>query len=293
MDVHTLEYMIAIEETGHVSKAAEKCFVSQSAVSQSLARQETAAGEPLFTRTGGRLVPTEAGRLYLQGAREIVQIKNEVYRSISDLSDTKSRVRLFTDALLDSMVRDLLVPALREEYPDTRLDILSGTSELGKQYLANELADLAILCLPFLKNSIMDQTVLKEVRLAAYISSIHYPAVPGEAAAEQLRNIPCILLKKGTAIRRLEDQLLSSVPLSPVRVFEVDSFEDAAAFLKDGRGIALLPAASVPPSDRTELTAITAGSFQIMLVRNNYLVPTRGEAAVFRHIRTIPLPWEP
>ena len=65
MDIRIMEYMKAIEEEGSISKAAERVHISQSALSQSLAKLEQELGTPLFERSDKRWVPTEAGDLYL------------------------------------------------------------------------------------------------------------------------------------------------------------------------------------------------------------------------------------
>ena len=82
MDVHALEYLLLIAETGSLSEAAEKAHLSQPAMTQCLAKLEREAGWPLFNRVNRKLVPTRAGQIYLKGAREMVQIKEETYQSI-------------------------------------------------------------------------------------------------------------------------------------------------------------------------------------------------------------------
>ena len=85
MDVHALEYLLLIAETGSLSEAAEKAHLSQPAMTQCLAKLEREAGWPLFNRVNRKLVPTRAGQIYLKGAREMVQIKEETYQSIEQL----------------------------------------------------------------------------------------------------------------------------------------------------------------------------------------------------------------
>ena len=81
MDTRALENLIAIAEQGNISRAAEQIHLTQSALSQCLAKEEREIGMPLFLRAERRLVPTDTGRLYLACAREMVGIKAETYRS--------------------------------------------------------------------------------------------------------------------------------------------------------------------------------------------------------------------
>ena len=67
MDVRMLEYMVAIEEEGNLSRAAERIHISQSARSQNLSKIEAELGSPLFLRERKGWIPTEVGKCYLRG----------------------------------------------------------------------------------------------------------------------------------------------------------------------------------------------------------------------------------
>lgn len=68
MDRRELEYIIVIAQEKNLSKAAERLYVSQPALSRFLLKLETQAGLPLFERKRRQLVPTLAGELYLDTA---------------------------------------------------------------------------------------------------------------------------------------------------------------------------------------------------------------------------------
>mgnify|MGYP005797595851 FL=1 len=86
MDITILEYLIALEETGSLTRAAEKFFISPSALSQRLSREEQETGCTLFRRKDGQFIPTESGKIYLRYAREALRIREETYRRIRRLS---------------------------------------------------------------------------------------------------------------------------------------------------------------------------------------------------------------
>ena len=64
-----LRVFLAVAETGSVTRAAERCRVSQPAVTQAMARLAALAGAPLLARAAGGFVPTEAGRVLERRAR--------------------------------------------------------------------------------------------------------------------------------------------------------------------------------------------------------------------------------
>ena len=90
MDLKQLEYMVQIAEKQNISRAAEKLFLTQSALNQQLLKLEKQLGTPLFYRSRSQCRPTPAGEIYLAGAREILQIKKDTYRQIGDLLEARS-----------------------------------------------------------------------------------------------------------------------------------------------------------------------------------------------------------
>ena len=80
MDTKILEYVIAIAEEKSLSKAAERLYLSQPALSQRLKKLEDELGTPLFLREKNGLSITDAGRIYINGAHSILQIKREALK---------------------------------------------------------------------------------------------------------------------------------------------------------------------------------------------------------------------
>ena len=61
MNFKILEYIVAIAESGNVTKAAERLFISQSGLNQQLIKLETELGTPLFHSSKREMRPTQAG----------------------------------------------------------------------------------------------------------------------------------------------------------------------------------------------------------------------------------------
>ena len=87
MDRRELEYIIVIAQEKNLSKAAERLYVSQPALSRFLLKLETQAGLPLFERKKRQLVPTLAGELYLDTARKMLQLDQDLERQLKKLRE--------------------------------------------------------------------------------------------------------------------------------------------------------------------------------------------------------------
>ena len=79
MDLKQLEYIVTIAEKGNISKAAESLFISQSGLNQYLIKLEKDLGVRLFDRNKHFLRPTQAGKIYVKNAIEILKIQRNTY----------------------------------------------------------------------------------------------------------------------------------------------------------------------------------------------------------------------
>jgi len=118
MDTRQIEYILMIAQENNITRAAEKLFISQSALNQQLLKLEKELGCQLFHRSRTNWRPTEEGKIYIEGAEKIMMVKKETYAKIQDclhegiatldVGLTPGRgFRMFT----------AIYPALHEKYP--------------------------------------------------------------------------------------------------------------------------------------------------------------------------------
>ncbi len=89
MDLKLLQYIVAISEHKSISKAAETMYISQSGMNQQLIRLEKELGLQLFDRDKHHLQLTQAGKIYVENAKDILRIQKDTYRMLSDLKDDR------------------------------------------------------------------------------------------------------------------------------------------------------------------------------------------------------------
>jgi len=92
-----LRVFLAVAESGSVTRAADRCFVSQPAVTQAIAKLEAIAGAPLFNRTPQGFFPTEAGKVLERRASRAITILDAALGEIAPrLILTATRPQLAT-----------------------------------------------------------------------------------------------------------------------------------------------------------------------------------------------------
>lgn len=128
MELHTLQVFLTVATERSFSRAAEKMFRTQPAISLALQRLELELGEKLIDRTGKDLILTDAGRTVLDYARRFQSLKLELDNSLAELRDN-SAGRL-TIGANESTTLYLLqhIQRYRELYPKIKVQVRRSLS---------------------------------------------------------------------------------------------------------------------------------------------------------------------
>ena len=119
MDLKQIENMIAIEQEQSISRAAEKLFLTQSALNQQLLKLEKELGTPLFERRKHSMIPTFAGRIYLTTAHKMVDMKKETYKIISDISgENLGEIAVAYTPETGAAMFSKIYPVFHRQYPN-------------------------------------------------------------------------------------------------------------------------------------------------------------------------------
>lgn len=92
MNINSLTYIVKIYEMENITKAANELYISQSALSQNLQNIEKELGTLLFDRTLSPLQPTEAGKIFIDWAKRVLDSDNEMRHRISDIAEMPNRI---------------------------------------------------------------------------------------------------------------------------------------------------------------------------------------------------------
>lgn len=130
MDVKQMTYILTIAQEGGISKAAAKLFITQSALDQQLLKLEHELGTRLFFRSRSSFALTEAGRVYVEYARRMLELKNEAYRIIHDIADRRRGTLSLAFAPERGMEMFMAVyPRFYQSYPE--VTVTRGRSASG------------------------------------------------------------------------------------------------------------------------------------------------------------------
>ena len=91
MNLSTLHYVVKINERQNITKAASDLYISQSALSQNLQAAEKELGTLLFDRTRSPLQPTDAGKIFIDWAKRVINSETEMRHRICDITKIPNR----------------------------------------------------------------------------------------------------------------------------------------------------------------------------------------------------------
>lgn len=229
MDTKQIEYILKIAEENNITKAADKLFITQSALNQQLLKLENELGTPLFHRSRSNWRPTEAGEIYIQNAREILRLKQNTYNQISDIADSK-RGHLsigFTPGRGINMFTSIY-PGFHRKYPEVTVEPVEKNVHELQQMINDSSLDIAFLTLrqEDYTNDEYITLVTEEILLA--IPAGHpmgaFAAPPGEPLAimdlRKLRYEPFVVMDKNSTMRTLINDIFKQCEITPNILFE-------------------------------------------------------------------------
>ena len=250
MDHREMEYVIVIAQEKNLSKAAERLFISQPALSRFLGKLENELGTPLFERKNRQYVPTMAGELYLDTARKILRLQQQFDADLKSLIQTSRGV--ISMGITPGRGHTLLphvLPAFREYFPDYEIQVYEENVETLEQYLMNGTIEVAFF-------TMLEQARLEQKHYTCELLSREELVIctPRKGNYELLaKNEPgrrypwidlkylendCFLtLKKNMRLGQFTANILEKYQIEP-RVVELSTIDTALALVARQYGVA-------------------------------------------------------
>lgn len=245
MELRQLRYFSAIAEHGTFSKAAEKLFVAQSALSHQLAQLEDELGAKLFHRSRRGAELTDAGKVFLAHAAAILRQVDDARASVQRASDAPAgRVVFGVPHSVSSALALPLLRAIRQRFPLVELELTEElTGNLVRQLRAGQL-HLSILFDDGQLDEFTHQTLLRE-RMSLIGPPDHPDTLP--ASGITLRDalkMPLILPASPHGVRPVIEAAARSARCPPPdQVTDISSISILRTSLLAGFGYTLLPVA--------------------------------------------------
>ncbi|MFY9713451.1 MAG: LysR family transcriptional regulator [Microbacterium sp.] len=250
MDLQQLRYVTEVADALSFTRAAERCFVTQSALSHQISALEREIGERLFARTSRSVRLTEPGEAFVRQARIAVAAADAAREDAAAAAGlVVGTLRLGVIPTVTAVDLPALLVRFRAAHPVVRVELQVGNSDALVSAVQRGALDVALLGLR--EDSVptgVDVRALSRERLVVALPRGHRlagrDAVLADLAGEVFADFPA-----GTSGRAQSDAAFAAAGLSRDVAFEADSASLILGLVAAGLAVTLLAPGAVATSN--------------------------------------------
>lgn len=246
LELRHLKLIHAIAEEGSVTKAGERLYLTQSALSHQLRDAEEKLRVPLFTRLNKRMVLTPAGERLLKSARAVIEEMERAEEDIKQIALRREGVlRLSTECYTCYHWLPSLLKVFGRKFPRIEVQVVVEATRAPHQALLDGKIDLALVSTHVRNSKIVMRPLFRD-ELVVVVSNEHRLASRPFIRAEDFAGEHLILYsdpEESMAVR----QVLAPAGVTPKRVSNVQLTEAIVEMAKAGIGIGILHRWAVAP----------------------------------------------
>jgi LysR family transcriptional regulator, hydrogen peroxide-inducible genes activator len=253
MTLNELRYIVAVAQEKSFGRAAQRCFISQPALSVAIQKLEEELQTQLFERGKSEITVTPVGERIVEQAHKVLEeaarIRDIAQAGRNQLAGLFRLGAIYTVA--PYLLPDL-VPALNALAPDMPLEIEENITEQLEAALKTGRIDAAIIALPFQPPGIATEFLYEEP-FQVVVPQRHPWAKRKTIEPSELAGEHAILLNVGHCFR---DQVLESCPelnRGDAPVTRSNSLETIRNMVASGLGISVLPRDALTPKYHSRL----------------------------------------
>jgi|WetSurMetagenome_2_1015567.scaffolds.fasta_scaffold201949_2 LysR family transcriptional regulator, hca operon transcriptional activator len=243
MDLRYLRFFIAVAEERSFTRAAERLHTVQPSLSQQIKRLEDEVGTPLFDRDKHHVRLTEAGRVFLVRARDILarfDVALQEARQAAKGGMAHLAIGFVPGA--EGKVFPHILPALKERCPEILLSLKSLTSPEQVAALRTAAIDVGFLRPPVEDGSLISEAVVRDEFVAAVPSGSELAAMD-RIPVDRLAELPLVQVARDNApaVHQLANQIAASAGVSFRQGLVTDNVLGTLNAVGAGLGFSLLP----------------------------------------------------
>jgi DNA-binding transcriptional LysR family regulator len=278
MDFDQLRTFLEVAKQGSFSRAGQKVFRSQSAVSAQIRQIESEYGERLLDRSGKTVRLTPAGEVFREYAQRMLSLRDESLRAVADHgNDPRGVLALGANEATCLYVLPNVFAEYLRLYPSVQVSIYRNFSHKILERLDSGAIDVGIVTLPVKMPMLKVRTIFRD-RLMLMVSAdnplAQHDKVPISMVVEQ----PLILPRTGFT-RRIMDKLFRPYRDKLHVRMELPSIGMIKSFVAAGLGVSLI-------SESFARDEVQSGKVKLIALKDNELSRELGLA--YRRNRSLP-----
>lgn len=243
MELRHLRYFVAVAEELHFGRAATRLYIVQPSLSQQIRQLEDELGVPLLRRTKRSVELTDAGRVFLTEAQNVLSQVQEAKRAAQRAA--RGEIGRLVLGYISSSTYDLLpmmLSAYRERFPEIDVALRELTTQEQVRALEEEAIQVGLLRLP-INNPTVHVEVIRREPIVCVLPEGHPLALHERIALHLLAHEPFVLQSRqrgGGYYAQVMNLCLTS-GFSPNVIQEVMEMHTIVSLVAAGMGVSLVP----------------------------------------------------
>lgn len=253
---------LAIAENSSFTRASQKLYVAQSAISRKIKLLEEELGEPIFKRVNKKVYVTPAGETLLRYARRIFQDIRNVKLEISEIAHLeRGLLRIGAGMLACTYILPPVLERFKTLHPHIELDVITAPTDALLIKLQDNSIELGVFTLPIHHPDLKVVPLLTEELVV--VTSPKHPVLSRRKTIEphELQDYPLILFPKEARTRNVLEEFFRKAGIAPRVVMEAENVALIKPLVKIDLGISIIPLLAV--SDELE-----RGELHSLKIRN-------------------------
>ena len=243
MTFDQLRYIVALDSERNFVRAAEKCFITQPALTIQIQKLEEELGVIIFDRSKKPLIPTDIGRLIIEQAKFILQEVDKIRESVKEYrQDLSGELKLGIIPTLAPYLVPLFINDFLARYPRLEITIIEKQTEAIIAQLKNGDLDAGIFVTPWNDPQIRVAPIFYEM-FYVYVSPQHPLFKKKRITYADLTPDDIWLLEEGNCFR---NQVINICQVKPEKEkpffrYESASIEALKKIVETRAGVTLIP----------------------------------------------------
>jgi len=263
MDFDQLETFLEVARLSSFSRAAEKRFRTQPAISAQIRAMEEEVGAKLLDRSGGKVALTSAGKIFQRYAEETVQSRRNVMTAIAEMERVPGgEIVVGANEGTCMHVLPEVFSVFKKQYPSVGVNVRRLESSGVLECVIDHSVDFGVVSLP-VNDKRLTVVPIHRDELVVICAPGHELARHKSASVEEVSRYPLLVPKFGKTREAIED-LFSQRNLSLNISMELDSSELLKRFAAADVGVGFIARSNVQEDVKSKsLVAMTLNDAQI------------------------------
>ncbi|PKR84118.1 cidABC operon transcriptional activator CidR [Heyndrickxia camelliae] len=256
MDIQHLQYFVAVATYGNFTKAAQQLYVTQPTISKMIKSIEDELGVTLFDRSSKQVKLTDAGKVLLGQAQNIIKSFQNLSSELDDLMELKTgNIQIGLPPMIGSRFFPRVIQEFHKQYPRITVQLFEDGAKKIETDVGNGMLDLGVVVLPT-KDDIFHTFSFVNEQLRVLIHPTNPLSKKEVVHLKDLEHEDFILFRKDFA---LHDRIITEcvrTGYQPNIIYESSQWDFISEMVAANLGIALLPEAICRHLDQERVTII-------------------------------------